>query len=83
MMIYGDIKTFDDLVNDKTILKNELANSCFFNIIYNTYCTNLNKNSKYKNISQTELANMFNVEYTKQNVGISIIESVRFLKNIR
>ena len=41
-----DIKTFDDLVNDKTILKNELANSCYFNIIYNVYCVNFNKNSK-------------------------------------
>jgi hypothetical protein len=78
-----DIKTFDDLVNDKTILKNELANSCYFNIIYNTYCTNLNKNSKYKNISQTELANIFNVEYTKQNLGIAIIESVRFFEKYK
>ena len=37
-----DIKTFDDLVNDKTILKNELANSCYFNIIYNVYCVTFN-----------------------------------------
>ena len=29
-----DIKTFDDLVNDKTILRNELVSSCYFNIMY-------------------------------------------------
>ena len=82
-----DIKTFDDLVNDKTILKNELANSCYFNIIYNVYCVNFNKNSKYKNISQIELANIFGVQYgvqyIKQNLGISIIESVRFFEKYK
>ena len=78
-----DIKRFDDLVNDKTILKNELANSCYFNMIYNVYCINFNKKLYYQNISKTELANIFGVEYIKQNLGISIIESVRFLKNIR
>ena len=36
----------------------------------------------YQNISKTELANIFGFEYTKQNLGISIIESVRFFEKI-
>ena len=40
--INDDIETFDGLVNDKTILKDELV-SCYFNIIYNVYCINFSK----------------------------------------
>ena len=37
----------------------------------------------YQNTSKTELANIFGVEYTKQNLGISIIESVRFFEKYK
>ena len=60
----------DFLENNCEVLQNYYANSCYYNILMDTYGRTMNKYENNKNITGQELAQILNKRYTDRDFGL-------------
>ena len=81
--------TFGDLFYGDYLIDNKKANSCYINLILNTYYDQFEKKRTsgqryYKNeLSYDILCNIMKIQNLNTDLGLSIIESVAFFKKFK
>ena len=78
----GVYNQYLDISISEKILNNEIANSCYVNLIVKKYKKQLNgKNKKYKFVlNHYTLCELCEIDYKNDNIGLSINKSINFFQ---
>ena len=88
--INPDATTFSELITSQP---ERIQNSCYVNIIYDTYCESIkklikedsqrNKINESKKFSIEKLCEMCNIKHATENIGLSLQKSLKFFEYYR